>query len=258
MKFLHNKLFQFLCFLIILGLVAFNYFLFKRSNPAPILPSKSISEISLQETPTLPNKILTFLENSLQQRGLSNITEIDSSILVDLKYSTEDNFMEQNAYGNFMNCYLQGPAAKKLGEAQKYLSELEPNYRLMVLDCCRPRSVQQKMWTIVKNTPEQRYVAPPNYGSQHNYGVAVDLTIADENGRPLDMGTKFDFFGPLAEPRHEAQFLQEGKLNQEQVKNRQLLRTVMKKAGFRGIAREWWHFEAFSREYTRNHFEIVE
>lgn len=250
-----------LCIILILGLLVLAMVLFiylRRPKPVERLPIKTIQALPTQKLVWAPTPILPLLEKSLKERGLRNIADLDSEILVELKYASTDNFMEQDVYGFYGDCYMQKPATQKLAEAQKHLTKIKPGYQLLVYDCCRPRSVQWKMWSIVKNTPKQRYVAPPSYGSQHNYGVAVDLTIADETGKALDMGTPFDFLGPLAEPRLEQAYLAEGKISKEQIENRQLLRTVMKKAGFRGIAREWWHFEAFSREFTRANFEIVE
>lgn len=261
MKTLRKKYLIPLVIIFLLGLLVLSFIAFlhlNRPEPVEMLPIRKTQALPTQKLVWDPAPILPSLEKELKERGLSNVADFDTAILVELKYASTDNFMDRDVYGYYKNCYLQKPAAQKLVEAQKHLEEIQPGYQLLVYDCCRPRSVQRKMWAIVKNTPEQRYVAPPNYGSQHNYGVAVDLTIADESGQALDMGTAFDFFGPLAEPRLEQAFLVEGKISKAQVANRQLLRTVMKKAGFRGIAREWWHFEAFSREFTRANFEIVE
>jgi len=101
-------------------------------------------------------------------------------------------------------------------------------------------------------------VANPKAGSIHNYGCAVDITISDMSGTRLDMGTPLDFFGELAQPRYEEKFLKEGKLTEEQVANRRLLRKVMYAAGFQGIKNEWWHFEAFDKKHIRKTYSIVE
>jgi D-alanyl-D-alanine dipeptidase len=101
-------------------------------------------------------------------------------------------------------------------------------------------------------------VADPQKGSLHNFGVAVDLTVADgTNGEPLDMGTGFDYFGYPAYPDRETQMLREGKINQGHVNNRQILREVMNNAGFSGVGSEWWHFNAFSRKVAGEKFDIV-
>lgn len=197
------------------------------------------------------------LENTLTKAGLVNIQSIDESIAVNLAYSGTDNFMKTNVYGNLKNAYLQPQVAKMLSKAQEYLKEKYPDLTLLVLDAARPNSVQKLMWEIVKNTPQQRYVAPAGSGSMHNYGAAIDLTIADKAGKHIDMGTPFDFFGDLAQPRYETKFKANNKLTNTQLNNRQLLRTVMKAAGFNMIMTEWWHFEAGSHETIKAKYKII-
>jgi len=198
------------------------------------------------------------LETQLQNQGLVNIHSLAPDILVDLKYSTLDNFLNADTYGDLENCYLQPKAAKMLAAAQQTLKKSHPELSLLVYDGARPRSIQRKMWALVYDTPSQDYVANPESGSVHNYGSAVDLTIATNEGIPLDMGTAFDYFGKLAQPRHEQQFLNEGELSTKQIENRQLLRKVMEEAGFSPISIEWWHFNAVSVKEARATYQIVE
>jgi len=190
--------------------------------------------------------------------GLANVRALDTAILVDLKYSSADNFLGKDLYGDQCDCCLQPAAAEKLAAAQQRLSNLRPGFRLLVYDCARPRSVQKAMFDLVKNTPRQRYVAHPSKGSMHNYGCAVDLTIAGADGVPIDMGTPFDSFDSLAQPRYEERFLREGRLTRQQVGNRRLLRTVMKEAGFAGELLEWWHFNAFPKQHVRETYRAIE
>ena len=66
-------------------------------------------------------------------------------------------------------------------------------------------SVQQKMWNVVKGTSQNIYVSnPARGGGLHNYGLAVDVSIADEKGNPLPMGTKVDHLGKEAHIDTEA------------------------------------------------------
>ncbi|MFP4013886.1 MAG: M15 family metallopeptidase [Chitinispirillaceae bacterium] len=190
--------------------------------------------------------------------GMVDIQTINPSIKVKLMYSTEDNFLGEDVYGDLEKCYLRKEAAIKLSKAQEILQEKKKGYSLLVYDGLRPRDVQAKMWETVKGTDKQKYVANPRTGSIHNYGAAVDLTILDSLGKPLDMGTHFDYFGELAQPRYEEKFLAEGKLTEEQVENRKLLREVMTSAGFQGISVEWWHFDAFPKNEVRERYSIVE
>ncbi len=217
----------------------------------------------------------------IQKEKLVDIQSLDPTIKVKLMYATTNNFLSKNVYGNLTNCYLRLEAAIKLTNAQRILKQINPNLTLLVYDGLRPRRIQYIMWEIVKGTEQQQYVANPKGGSIHNYGCAVDLTIAYNNGEPLDMGTPFDYFGVKAQPRFEEIFVNpekisnsnldkktlslikkdletSGPLTQSQLSNRLLLRKVMIEAGFNPIANEWWHFEAFPREEVRKKYNIVE
>lgn len=198
------------------------------------------------------------LEQALRTQGLVDVATLVPTLAVDLRYSTPENFMHADVYGSFARCYLQPEVAKRLVAAAAALAKAQPESRLLVYDCARPRRVQVIMWELVKGTPEQRYVASPKAGSIHNFGAAVDLTLADAQGKPLDMGSPYDFFGDLAEPRHEERLLASGALTAAQLNNRRLLRTLMTDAGFRSIPNEWWHFDAYSRAQAKARFAIVE
>lgn len=198
------------------------------------------------------------LEQKLQNQGLVDIHSIAPDILVELKYSTLDNFLSADTYGELEACYLQPKAAAMLKKAQDKLKASHPELTLLVYDGARPRSIQRKMWALVVDTPSEDYVANPDRGSVHNFGSAVDLTIASTDGLPLDMGTPFDYFGKLAQPRHEAMYLKDGKLTQEQIDNRLLLREVMTQAGFQSISIEWWHFNAVPVKIARANYQIIE
>jgi len=200
-------------------------------------------------------------EQKMREQGLVNIKEINPKILVELKYSTTDNFVGKDVYGCITNCYMQKKPAQMLSNANNLLQQKHPNYRLLVYDGGRPLSIQKILWnTLTQYPPRERakYVANPAEGSIHNYGSAVDLTIANADGVPLDMGTKYDFFGELAYPKKEIYFLKIGKLTKLQIANRQLLRYVMKSAGYMPIDYEWWHFNAVSRQTAKATYRIIQ
>jgi D-alanyl-D-alanine dipeptidase len=92
--------------------------------------------------------------------------------------------------------------------------------------------VQRIFWARVVGTPQQPYVADPEKGSVHNFGFALDVTLRNDTGAEVDMGTGFDDFTPLAEPQREAELAKAGKLTETQLENRRLLRRVMTGAGF--------------------------
>ena len=198
------------------------------------------------------------LEEYLQTQELVNVNALDSSIRVDLKYATTDNFTKTILYDSLTNIYLHPLAAKKLVAAQKNLKTLHPDYSLLVYDAVRPLSVQRKMYRVVQNTKYAAYVANPSRTGLHNYGMAVDLTICNKKGVPLDMGTPFDFFGGAAGINKEAELVQRGVLTKQQVANRELLRKVMRYAGFLTIRGEWWHFNALHLIEARKLYKVIE
>jgi D-alanyl-D-alanine dipeptidase len=206
------------------------------------------------------SKVVSDLEKTLIDQGLVDIEKVIPGIKVELKYSTEDNFFGKDVYGDHIRCYLQPVVAEMLGKAQESLKKDYPNLTLLVYDGVRPLSVQQILWDSLDKPDSIKplYVSDPKIGGLHNFGVAVDLTIFDtESGKVLDMGTSYDFFGYPAYPDRELQMLAEGKITRAQVANREILRKVMKGAGFTGIGSEWWHFNAFSRKEAGEKFELI-
>ena len=220
-----------------------------------------LKEAIVKEIPNENETGQCIYEQKMQEQGLVNIQKIDSEILVELKYSTSDNFVGKDVYGCITNGYLQPEVAEKLSRASEKLMSINDSLRLLVYDGARPHSIQKVLWnSLPKYKPSLRknYVADPAEGSIHNYGSAVDLTIAKINGEAIDMGTKYDFFGELAYPKLEDKMLAQGKLTTQQIENRKLLRNVMKAGGFMPIDYEWWHFNAFSRAEAKRKFEIVQ
>ncbi|MDO6438098.1 M15 family metallopeptidase [Cyclobacterium sp. 1_MG-2023] len=200
------------------------------------------------------------LEHRLIKAGLLNVQKEIPGIYVDLRYSTNNNFFGKDVYGELTNCYLQPEVIEMLIMAHNALQKSHPSLTFLIYDGVRPQSVQQILWDELDKPDSIKplYVANPQKGSLHNFGVAVDLTLAkSSNGEALDMGTDFDFFGYPAYPDREEQMLKEGKINQKQVENRQLLREIMTEAGFKGIGSEWWHFNAYSRKIAGEKFDIV-
>ena len=118
---------------------------------------------------------------------------------------------------------------------------LKLGYRIKIFDCYRPLDIQKKMWKIVPNAD---YVADPKKGSVHNRGGAVDITLVDKDGKELDMGTPFDFFG--IEARHDYQ-----NLSDEVKKNRALLKEIMLKQNFKSFDSEWWHYNLAAGLYDK-------
>jgi zinc D-Ala-D-Ala dipeptidase len=226
----------------------------QREMVSPVVNTPESTEVEKTEA-KLPD-----LELTLISQGLVDIETVIPGILVELKYSTEDNFFKQDVYGDHVRCYLQPEVAEMLRKVQESLQKEYPHLTLLVYDGVRPLRVQQILWDSLDKPDSIKplYVADPKIGGLHNYGVAVDLTIFDKEAqKPLDMGTSYDYFGYPAYPDREKEMLAQGKITSAQVANRQILRKVMIGAGFTGIGSEWWHFNAFSRKQAGEMFELV-
>ena len=192
---------------------------------------------------------------------MTDVQTVNKNIRVELKYATDDNFMKIKLYERIVHAYLQHDVAIRLGKCQDYLTSLQPNLHLLVYDAVRPLSIQKKMWKALDTIPiKQRvkFVSNPANKSVHNYGAAVDLTICDEAGQPLDMGAGYDDMRQIAYPSLEKTFLANGLLTQQQLKNRVLLRKVMRSQKFSGIPTEWWHFNACTREVAAKKYKVLE
>lgn len=158
-----------------------------------------------------------------------NLRSVNNDFILDMKYATKNNFMKQNVY-ECSECYLRLKTIKQLIKANNDFLKL--GYRIKIFDCYRPLDIQKKMWEIVPNAD---YVADPKKGSVHNRGGAVDITLVDNKGNELDMGTPFDFFGE--EARHDFQ-----NHTDEIKKNRAFLKEIMLKNNFISFDSEWWHY----------------
>ena len=180
--------------------------------------------------------IITFLSALLsfvvwgQQSDFVHLKDLSADFVYELKYATPDNFLKQAVY-DCGECYLRKSTAEALVKANEAFKQL--GYRIKLFDCYRPLSVQKKMWKILPGT---HYVANPAKGSKHNRGAAVDLTLVDAQGKELNMGTPFDFFGKEAHHTYTQH-------SKEVLENRKLLKETLDKFNFKSIYSEWWHYE---------------
>lgn len=178
----------------------------------------------------LKGAVIGDIQRHLADSAFVNIKYLED-FAFDMRYATDNNFMKQKVY-DCDECWLRYEAALALVKAQQALAE--KGYRLKLFDCYRPLHIQKKLWKVF---PNPTYVANPykGVGSIHNRGGAVDITIIDSLGMPLDMGTPFDFFGPKA---HQDFF----ELPDTVLANRKLLRETIQAVGFLPIRTEWWHY----------------
>ena len=197
-------------------------------------------------------------DSLMRANGMVDIQQVAPDIRVDLKYATKDNFIGANMYGQLRRAYLHPNLAKALARAQQALTKERPGYRFLVYDAARPQSVQRRMYQAVAGTPKKIYVAAPERGGRHNYGVAVDLTIVDTSGKPLDMGSSFDHFGEEAHLGNEEARVRAGIFNKEVPANRSLMRRLLGAEGLRPYDKEWWHYqEQMPMSEVRKRYQLL-
>jgi D-alanyl-D-alanine dipeptidase len=161
---------------------------------------------------------------------LVEITAQGYPVVIDLVYATADNLVGRPVYGQ-ARCALRPEAAACLLRAAQ--AARRSGYTLKVLDAYRPPAVQAIFWA---QCPDPRYVSDANLGSNHTRGVAVDVTLLDEHGAALDMGTGFDAM------QEESHHDRDG-LPVAIQRHRNVLLGIMLQAGFCSIETEWWHYE---------------
>lgn len=209
---------------------------------------------------TVPSAHYTgFIEREFIKYQLVDIQTLSNRFFVELNYSDTANFLHSDIYGNLNRCYLHKETAAKLLVADSILQAEFPNYHFLLYDGARPHYVQQLMYDLYRKMPVAQglYLSHPNNNSLHNYGAAVDLTICDKNGTPIDMGTEFDHFGYESHIADEWGLKNSGKITEEAFTNRKLLRRIMLQAKFTPITFEWWHFNSCSRGYAAVHYTLI-
>jgi D-alanyl-D-alanine dipeptidase len=172
---------------------------------------------------------------SVLKDSMKKMIDLQSAIPnidLDLRYAGTNNFMKRRMYPEgTTHTFMRLPAANALVKVQEELNAL--GFGLKVFDAYRPYSITEKFWELVH---DDRYVADPGKGSNHNRGVAVDLTLIElQTKKELKMPTGFDNFTDSA--HHD--FMN---LSDEVLKNRKFLREIMEKHGFVAFPTEWWHY----------------
>ena len=172
-------------------------------------------------------------DGDFRPADLAELVALDSTILLDIRYATTNNFMGEIFYSE-PRAFLQRPAAEALVRAHHWLGE--QGYGLLIHDGYRPWYVTKMFWDA---TPEELrvFVANPADGSRHNRGCAVDLTLYDlETGAPVTMTGGYDEMSPRSYPDYPGG-------TDRQRWHRELLREAMEAQGFSVYEAEWWHFD---------------
>lgn len=166
---------------------------------------------------------------------LVDVQRVDSSLVVDLRYATTNNFTGAKLPGYEGNhAYLRDEVAIAVSLANADLHR--EGFRLKIFDAYRPVRASEAMvaWAQRENRTNllrDGYIASR---SRHNLGVAVDLTLIQlATGAEVSMGTPFDMFSPVAHTKNARGVI---------ALNRKRLKTVMERHGFVNYEKEWWHY----------------
>jgi D-alanyl-D-alanine dipeptidase len=162
---------------------------------------------------------------------LVNIKKAIPTVVLDIRYATKNNFMQQVMYKQ-AKAFARKPVVAQLKIMQEVLKS--KGLGLKIFDAYRPYAVTIAFYQKAK---DKNFVAHPAKGSRHNRGCAIDLTLVDlKTGKELPMPTPYDSFEEAASPSFT-------KLPAHVIKNRDLLIDVMQANGFKVIDNEWWHFD---------------
>jgi CubicO group peptidase (beta-lactamase class C family)/D-alanyl-D-alanine dipeptidase len=192
----------------------------------PVKPISQLRELALQAEP--PEE-----KGEFNNSELIDVTSLDPTIKLDIRYATNNNFTGAVFYKQ-PKAFLQRPAANALARANARLKERD--LALLIHDAYRPWHVTKMFWDA---TPEDMkdFVANPSFGSRHNRGCAVDLTLYKlSSGEPIQMVAGYDEFSPRSFPMYP------GGTSQQRW-YRHLLRKTMEAEGFSVYEYEWWHFD---------------
>lgn len=197
------------------------------------------------------NFIFSPLEAHMRRYGMVCIEDSIKGIPVDLKYSTTDNFILSDLYGTLDKAMAHPFLVSRLRRARALLKIRRPDLDFIILDAARPKSIQYDLWEKLKEHPDRKnYVSNPSNGSMHNLGLAIDLSLIDTSGNPLDMGSRYDYFGEEAHITQESLLVKKLLITEEALENRLLLREIMIISGFKTIYSEWWHFYLDNRDIS--------
>ncbi len=173
---------------------------------------------------------------NFKKSDLVELIKLDTNFHLDIRYATRNNFLGRPVYKE-ARAFLQRPAAEALVKVNK---ELKPyGYALVIFDGYRPWSVTKTFWDMTPKDKKE-FVANPKFGSRHNRGCAVDLSLYEiASGKEIEMPSEYDEMSERSYADYKGG-------TEKQRKLRDLLRSTMEENGFKVLDVEWWHFDYIS------------
>lgn len=198
------------------------------------------------------------------QEGFVYLDQVLKSARYDVRYAGTDNFVGEPIDGyQKARIILTHEAAAALAAVEKDVAL--SGLALKIFDGYRPqRAVDEfRRWAADPQDTRQKARYYPDIDkstlfrdgyiakhSGHSRGSTVDLTLVDaKSGEELDMGSRFDFFGPIS---HHGTAL----ISVQQTRNRETLRQAMLRHGFEPYSAEWWHYTLKAEPYPQTYFDF--
>jgi len=199
------------------------------ANQLRITPVRNVDSLRVEALAARPPAE----SGSFKQPDLVDLTTLDSTIKLEIRYAGSNNFLGTKIYEQ-ARAFMQRPAAEALARANKAANML--GFGLLIHDAYRPWYVTKIFWDA---TPDSLrwMVANPAEGSKHNRGAAVDLTMYElRSGRTVEMPSTYDESTTRAYANYPG-----GTALQRW--HRAILRRAMEHEGFTVNPQEWWHFD---------------
>lgn len=198
------------------------------------------------------------------QDGFVYLDQVLKSARYDVRYAGSDNFVGEPIDGyQKARIILTRQAATALAAVEKDLAL--SGLALKIFDGYRPqRAVDDfRRWAADPQDLRQKARYYPDLDkpalfrdgyiaqhSGHSRGSTVDLTLVKaQSGEELDMGSPFDFFGPIS---HHGTAL----VTVQQTRNRETLRQAMLRHGFEPYSAEWWHYTLKAEPFPTTYFDF--
>ena len=211
--------------------------------------------------------LLCFASNAAlaQERppAFVDAASIVPGLTADIRYAGSHNFTSRPIDGyEAPRCLLTREAADALAGVARDLSSR--GLHVKVFDCYRPTRAVANFVRWARDIGDTAAKAEfyPNVDkrtlfrdgyiashSGHSRGSTIDMTLARDDGHELDMGTPFDFFSPKS-------WTADSSITAEQHDNRMLLAAAMRRHGFRGYDKEWWHFTLRGEPFPEMFFDF--
>lgn len=193
-----------------------------------IHPLKPVAELRREALAAKPP-----VETGKRKSDLVEVTKLDPTIKLDIRYASRNNFMATPFYTQ-ARAFLQRPAAEALVAANHDLHKF--GYGILIHDAYRPWYVTKMFWDATPDA-QKKFVADPAKGSNHNRGCAADVSLYDlKTGREVPMPSGYDEMSDRAYPNYTGGTAAERE-------RRDLLRKVMESHHFTVYEFEWWHFD---------------